>query len=90
MTVIAAMAELERSLLVERTQSGLAREKSQGKTLGRPQSLGEAATKAVVARLAQGGVVAAPTRKFGTSRQSIVRIRHADMSQAWSEKTDAQ
>lgn len=75
MTVIAAMAEFERDLLVERTQSGLARAKSQGKTLGRPQSLGEAAIKAVVARLAQGEAVAALAREFGTSRQSIMRIR---------------
>jgi putative DNA-invertase from lambdoid prophage Rac len=77
MTVIAAMAEFERDLLVERTQSGLARAKSQGKTLGRPQSLGEAASKAVVARLAQGEAVAALAREFGTSRQSIMRIRQA-------------
>jgi putative DNA-invertase from lambdoid prophage Rac len=77
MTVIAAMAEFERSLLVERTQSGLARAKSQGKTLGRPQSLGEAEKKAVVARLAKGEAVAALAREFGTSRQSIMRIRQS-------------
>jgi len=77
MTVIAAMAEFERDLLIERTQSGLARAKSQGKTLGRPQSLGEAAIKAVLARLAQGEAVAALAREFGTSRQSIMRIRQS-------------
>lgn len=75
MTVIAAMAEFERDLLIERTQSGLARAKSQGKTLGRPQSLGEVSIKAVVKRLAQGEAVAALAREFGTSRQSIMRIR---------------
>lgn len=37
MGVIAAVAEFERDLLVERTQSGLARAKMEGKTLGRPQ-----------------------------------------------------
>ena len=77
MTVIAAMAEFERDLLVERTQSGLARAKSQGKTLGRPQSLDQAAIRAVVARLAQGEAVAALAREFGTSRQSIMRIRQS-------------
>ncbi len=77
MTVIAAMAEFERDLLIERTQSGLARAKSQGKTLGRPQSLDEAAIKAVVSRLAKGEAVAALAREFGTSRQSIMRIRQA-------------
>ena len=75
MTVIAAMAEFERDLLIERTQSGLARAKSQGKTLGRPKGLGEAAREAVMARLAQGEAVAALAREYGTSRQSIMRIR---------------
>src|SRR5205085_8231172 len=36
MGVIAPVAEFERDLLVERTQAGLARAKSEGKTLGRP------------------------------------------------------
>lgn len=36
LTMLAAVAEMERDLLVERTQSGLAREKAEGKTLGRP------------------------------------------------------
>ena len=40
MGVINAVAEFERDLLIERTQAGLARAKSEGKTLGRPQSLG--------------------------------------------------
>ena len=75
MGVIASVAEFERDLLIERTQSGLARAKSQGKTLGRPQSLGEDASKAVVARLAQGETVAALAREYGISRQSIMRIR---------------
>ncbi len=67
MGVIAAVAEFERDLLIERTQSGLARVKSQGKTLGRPQSLGEAATKVGLARLAQGEAIATLAREFGTS-----------------------
>lgn len=77
MTVIAAMAEFERDLLIERTQSGLARAKSQGKTLGRPQSLREDAIKAVVARLTQGEAISALAREYGTSRQSIMRIRES-------------
>ena len=34
--MLAAVAEMERDLLVERTQSGLARAKREGKVLGRP------------------------------------------------------
>ena len=55
--------------LFERTQSGLASAKCQCTTLGRIQSLGEVAIKAVIARLAQGDAVAALAREFGTSRQ---------------------
>lgn len=36
LAVLAAVAEMERDLLVERTQSGLARAKAEGKALGRP------------------------------------------------------
>ena len=75
MGVIAAVAEFERDLLIERTQSGLNRAKSEGKTLGRPRSLGVQATKDVAQRLAQGQPVAALAREYGTSRQSIMRIR---------------
>jgi len=39
MAVISAVAEFERDLLVERTQAGLARAKSEGKVLGRPRAL---------------------------------------------------
>ena len=80
MTVIAAMAEFERDLLIERTQSGLARAKSQGKTLGRPRALGEPDVKQVGLRLAKGEAVAALAREYGTSRQSIMRIRQAQIS----------
>ena len=37
--VIAAFAEFERDLLIERTQSGLTRTKAKGKTLGNPRGL---------------------------------------------------
>lgn len=38
MQVLAAVAEFERDLLIERTQSGLARAKAEGKKLGRPEA----------------------------------------------------
>lgn len=80
MGVIAAVAEFERDLLIERTQSGLARAKSQGKRLGRPQSLSDSEARAVIASLAQGETVAALARDYGISRQSIMRIREARKS----------
>ena len=77
MTVISAMAEFERDLLIERTQSGLARAKSQGKSLGRPRSLGATQINLVQQRLAEGETIAGLAREFGTSRQSIMRIRQS-------------
>jgi putative DNA-invertase from lambdoid prophage Rac len=77
MGVIAAVAEFERDLLIERTQSGLARAKSQGKSLGRPRSLGATQINLVEQRLAEGETIAGLAREFGTSRQSIMRIRQA-------------
>jgi putative DNA-invertase from lambdoid prophage Rac len=79
MGVIAAVAEFERDLLIERTQSGLARAKSQGKSLGRPRSLGDDQINLVEQRLAKGEAVAALAREFGTSRQSIMRIRQSTL-----------
>lgn len=77
MQVIAAVAEFERDLLVERTQSGLSRAKAQGKLLGRPKSIDQEASKQVVERLKAGEAVAALAREYGTSRQSIMRIRQS-------------
>jgi putative DNA-invertase from lambdoid prophage Rac len=37
LNMLAAVAEMERDLLIERTQSGLTRAITEGKTLGRPQ-----------------------------------------------------
>ena len=41
MNVLNAVAQFERDLLIERTQSGLKRAKSGGKALGRPSTLSE-------------------------------------------------
>lgn len=75
MGVIAAVAEFERDLLVERTQAGLARAKAEGKALGRPSALGDAQVAEVAKRLAAGESVAAVARTMNTSRQTIMRVR---------------
>lgn len=75
MGVLAAVAEFERDLLIERTQSGLARAKAAGKPLGRPQALAEAEALAAQAKLSAGFTVAAVAREFKTSRQTIMRLR---------------
>ncbi|OEZ30023.1 recombinase family protein [Variovorax boronicumulans] len=77
MGVIAAVAEFERDLLIERTQSGLARAKAEGKTLGRPSALSPSQMLDVTRRLEAGEAVAAIARAMGTSRQTIMRVRDA-------------
>lgn len=75
MGVINAVAQFERDLLIERTQSGLARAKSKGKTLGRPKIISESQREQVIQLLQEGKTIAAIARDFNTSRQTIMRIR---------------
>ena len=78
MNVLNAVAQFERDLLIERTQSGLNRAKAEGKTLGRPATLSEQQKQAVRDELAAGVSVSAIARKLGTSRQTVMRARAAD------------
>ena len=75
MQVIAAVAEFERDLLIERTQSGLQRARAAGKRLGRKPVLDEAQREAIQHRLAAGESVSALAREFKTSRQTVMRVR---------------
>ena len=75
MGVIAAVAEFERDLLIERTQAGLNRAKSEGKVLGRPQRLNKLQAEVIRGRVASGESVASLAKEFGSSRQTIMRVR---------------
>jgi putative DNA-invertase from lambdoid prophage Rac len=74
MSVIAAVAEFERDLLVERTQAGLSRAKAQGKKLGRPTSLNFEQQREVRERRALGESLGSLAREFGVSRSAIQRL----------------
>jgi putative DNA-invertase from lambdoid prophage Rac len=75
MQVISAVAEFERDLLIERTQSGINRAKAAGKQFGRPPALTRSERAAVIERLAAGISVSELAREFKTTRQTIMRIR---------------
>lgn len=77
MQVIAAVAEFERDLLIERTQSGIVRAKAAGKRFGRPPTLNGEERAAVLQRLNAGATVAEIAREFKTTRQTILRVREA-------------
>lgn len=82
MGVIAAVAEFERDLLVERTQSGLKRAKAQGRTLGRPPSLTGRQKRELAARLMDGESVSSLARAFEIDRATVYRLKRAALPQA--------
>jgi putative DNA-invertase from lambdoid prophage Rac len=76
MGVINTVAQFERDLLIERTQSGLARARANGKTLGRPKVLSDLQKSQVIQQLQEGKNIATIARGFNTSRQTIMRVRN--------------
>ena len=74
MGVINSVAQFERDLLIERTQSGLKRAKAAGEVFGRPPTLTGAQRVAVQQQLAAGASVSALAKRYDTSRQTIMRV----------------
>lgn len=77
MGVINAVAQFERDLLIERTQSGLARARTESRRIGRPPSLDPARRAEILAGLERGESLSALAKRHGTSRQTILRLRDA-------------
>lgn len=71
MQVLAAVAEFERDLLIERTHAGLERAKVEGKTLGRPAATGT--TSAVQAQKAAGVSQSRTATALGISLATVKR-----------------
>lgn len=74
MSVINAVAEFERDLLIERTQAGLSRAKAEGRVLGRPTTLTMDQQRAVIASRAEGVSLGVLAKQYGVSRAAIQRI----------------
>jgi putative DNA-invertase from lambdoid prophage Rac len=73
MGVIAAVAEFERDLLIERTQAGLSRAKAQGKQLGRPMALTATQQTEIAEKRRAGVSLRKLAQEYGTSLASIQR-----------------
>lgn len=71
MGVLAAVAQFERDLLIERTQAGLSRARSEGKTLGRPAAT---SVGVVQAHKANGLSQSAVAKALGISLSTIKRL----------------
>lgn len=74
LTMLAAVAEMERDLIVERTQAGLARAKAEGKTLGRPSKTTPEQRKAMIAGYEAKTSVSALAKLYGVSRATVLTI----------------
>jgi len=74
MGVIAAVAEFERDLIIERTQAVLKRARAEGKTVGRPAALTPDQRRDVLARRAAGESLGVIAKHYGVSRAAIQRV----------------
>jgi putative DNA-invertase from lambdoid prophage Rac len=77
LTMLAAVAAMERDLLIERTQAGLARAKADGKTLGRRQSLSPGQQAEARAKVEAGEPIAAVARSLGVARGTVYKALEA-------------
>ena len=74
MGVINSVAEFERDLLIERTQSGLNRAKAAGTVLGRPSALDGATQAKIRERRLAGHSLRVLADEYGVSRAAIQRV----------------
>ena len=78
LTMLAAVASMERDLLIERTQAGLMRAKAEGKKLGRPSKTTQEQKAEIVLRKKNGESISHLARIFGVSRATILAIASDD------------
>jgi len=75
LSMLAAVAEMERDLLIERTQAGLTRAKAEGKKLGRPSKITPEQRSDILRSVAEGASVSALARKYSVSRATIAGVK---------------
>lgn len=74
MTVLAAVAQFERDLLIERTHAGLARAKAEGKKLGRRDALTAGQKAEIRQKLAAGATARGLAREYAVSHPTILKV----------------
>ena len=73
--MLAAVADFERDLIIERTQAGQARARAAGIHMGRPAKTNEAERKSIRVALQKGATVTSMAAQFKVSRATIISIR---------------
>jgi DNA invertase Pin-like site-specific DNA recombinase len=76
-SVLAAVLEFQRDMISENTREGVAAAEAAGKTLGRPASLAQDQTTAVVAAYRDGTAVKALARQYKVAPKTIRRVLDA-------------
>lgn len=74
LTMLTAVAEMERDLLVERTGAGLERVRAEGKKLGRPSKTTHKTRADLVKAHHEGATISALARLYGVSRATVLSI----------------
>ena len=75
--MLAAVADFERDLIIERTQAGQARARAAGTHMGRPSKTTPDQQRAIRAALAAGATVSSMAGSYQVSRATIIAIRGA-------------
>ncbi len=85
LSVMGAVAEFERALILERQREGIAIAKSKGVYKGRVPSLTDEQAEAVATRLAEGESASALAREYGVSRATVYNTRERAVAEPWTE-----
>ena len=75
--MLAAVADFERDLIIERTQAGQARARAAGTHMGRPSKTTPDQQRAIRKALAAGATVSSMAASYQVSRVTIIAIRGA-------------
>ena len=76
--MLAAVADFERDLIIERTQAGQARARAAGTHMGRPSKTTPDQQRAIREALAKGATVSSMASSYQVSRATIIAIRDAE------------
>jgi DNA invertase Pin-like site-specific DNA recombinase len=71
LSMLGAVAEFERSMILERQREGIALAKAAGKYKGRKAALVDRQVRELRARLVDGESVTTLAKEFGVSRQTV-------------------
>jgi DNA invertase Pin-like site-specific DNA recombinase len=82
LTILGAVAQLERATIRERQLEGIALAKKRGVYKGRKPAFTDARAAELLERLADGERVSALAREYGVSRQTIYNVRDRAVDEA--------